>query len=89
MPASLRQELEDTISSLKSQVITRIEAFSKGLDDMYILGKKKLANKLYSELMPEINVMSQHNLLPRMNWLLFEVFFSLIIIIFFLECFSY
>jgi centrosomal protein CEP112 len=29
MPASLRQELEDTISSLKSQVTPRAEEYSK------------------------------------------------------------
>lgn len=56
MPASLRQELEDTISSLKSQVIISITAFSKGLGDVYIL--KRLANKFYYELMLEINVTS-------------------------------
>lgn len=52
MPASLRQELEDTISSLKSQVITRIKAFPKGSGDVCIL-KTDLTNKFNSELTAE------------------------------------
>nr|XP_023412735.1 centrosomal protein of 112 kDa isoform X6 [Loxodonta africana] len=36
MPASLRQELEDTISSLKSQVITGIKTFAKYSDDVRV-----------------------------------------------------
>ncbi|XP_042639486.1 centrosomal protein of 112 kDa [Orycteropus afer afer] len=37
MPASLRQELEDTISSLKSQVMTGIKTFSNYLDGIHAL----------------------------------------------------
>lgn len=66
MPASLRQELEDTISSLKSQVITRSQECPEGSDGMHIL-----INKLISELVPEISVVSWNNLVPRMKYFVF------------------
>ena len=39
MPASLRQELEDTIVSLKSQVNSTIRLFGLG-ENLSLLGKK-------------------------------------------------
>ena len=67
MPASLRQELEDTISSLKSQVITRSQECPESSCGMHIL-----INKFISELAPGIRVVSWNNLVPRMKCFVFS-----------------